>query len=187
MYSFTIKDRDNQEIKGTYAQVSFFAKVKPEKIFSNQENKTSEYFRIEIIWDNSRKTTMNCSEDEYNKFSEGYDKYQKWLENNVSSVLVSHIQKNFKDIEKHRELVIEQMNKINEDFTKSVLDEEGSLIKEYSKKHELINKQTDKLAESIELIQSSFELLKEIMPEKKCLKNVDELLEIESYNQETNS
>lgn len=169
----TIVDLIKQEATLKFSDITTFSKMK----YISDEPLDEEHFQLEIVYQNSRRTRLVCSESEYKKFKDGYDRYVEWLEQNPSleqsridmSMLDRIIKENVKHITESALEVNNQIQEglveINEKMTNKILEHDKLLSTKAESKMKEIDDQLSKIKVAMGSIERVAELMNNFVPE----------------------
>lgn len=191
----TIVDLIKQEATLKFSDITTFSKMK----YISDEPLDEEHFQLEIVYQNSRRTRLVCSESEYKKFKEGYDRYVEWLEQNPSleqsridmSMLDRIIKENVRHITESALEVNNQIQEglvaINEKMTNKILEHDKLLSTKAESKMKEIDNQLSKIKVAMGSIERVAELMNNFVPETAQSRMEDDKDEKESIINEVST
>lgn len=191
----TIVDLIKQEATLKFSDITTFSKMK----YISDEPLDEEHFQLEIVYQNSRRTRLVCSESEYKKFKEGYDRYVEWLEQNPSleqsridmSMLDRIIKENVRHITESALEVNNQIQEglvaINEKMTNKILEHDKLLSTKAESKMKEIDDQLSKIKVAMGSIERVADLMNNFVPETAQSRMEDDKDEKESIIDEVSN
>lgn len=191
----TIVDLIKQEATLKFSDITTFSKMK----YISDEPLDEEHFQLEIVYQNSRRTRLVCSESEYKKFKEGYDRYVEWLEQNPSleqsridmSMLDRIIKENVRHITESALEVNNQIQEglvaINEKMTNKILEHDKLLSTKAESKMKEIDDQLSKIKVAMGSIERVADLMNNFVPETAQSRMEDDKDEKESIIDEVST
>ncbi len=167
MLGFVIKDINGQPVSGKFCDIVVTIRV----LHEDEEN--TEEVILDIVWFNSRRTTLHCSVDECDRFMAKKERYYKWLEKNpyfeqanfdmsiLKEVLNTSISKSVEDA---TALVNQRALDLHKELTEKVLDNENSYMKKTNQKISEITENTDVILSAVKSLAEISEILKSFSP-----------------------
>lgn len=196
MLSFIIKDLKNQEVVGKFSDVMTFAKIDFKPPAALAKEVTGKLFKIEIVWQNSRKTRLTCDEHEYNNFFKNFTRYVEWLENNpdleqsrldmavLNEVIKQAIQSSAVEVAKVGETIKDQLIELNEELSDNLVKRETVFVQQVADKINVMDERADSLNEAMVITEKAFSLLNNFIPKDAEREEAEKELDIRSLNKE---
>lgn len=169
----TITDIIKQEATLKFSDITTFSKTQ----YISDEPLDEEHFQLEIVYQNSRRTRLVCSQNEYDKFKKGYDRYIQWLEENPSleqsridmSMLDKIIKENVKHITESslsvNSKIQEGLLEINEKMTDKIIKHDKLISNRAEEKMKDIDSQLGKIQSAMSSIQRVADLMNAFVPD----------------------
>lgn len=178
MLSFRIKDLKNQEVIGKFSDVMTFAKMDFKTPVDLSKEISGKLYKIEIVWQNSRKTRITCHEDEYRKFYNNWEKYTEWLEENpdleqsrldmgiLNEVLKKAILSSADEVAKVGEQIKDNLVELNEQLESKLVEREEVFIKKTADKINVMDERSQSLVRQMDSVEKAIRVITEFMPDE---------------------
>jgi len=199
MLSFKINDLKNQEVVGKFSDVMTFAKTDFNPPASLAKEVSGKLYRIEIVWQNSRKTRLTCDEKEYDSFCKKYDVYIDWLQKNpdleqsrldmavLNEVIKQAIYSSAIEVSKVGETIKEQLVELNDELSSNLVEREKTFIKEAADKINIMEERSNSLNEAMTVVSEAVNLIKHFVPEQMVKGEAENDLNVNSLNKEVSN
>lgn len=197
MLSFKINDLKDQEVVGKFSDVMTFSKTDFKPPASLAKEVTGKLYRLEIVWQNSRKTRLTCDERKYNEFCKAHDRYTEWLQNNpdleqsrldmavLNEVIKQAIYSSAVEVSKVGETIKEQLIELNNELSSNLIKREETFVKQAADKINIMEERSESLKDAMLLVSDAVSLIKNFVPENMAKDNAEKSLDINSLNKET--
>lgn len=172
-----LKDLSDQEAIIQFQEVSSFCKISIEDSKNWMvEDIDEKCFEVEILYQNSRRTSIFCRESVYNEFSKAHDRYIEWLEKNpdlqqsridfsmMNNVIQESIKSSVDGVKQIGEEIRKNLIEMNKELVSELLKNDQKMMAQYHEKMKIMDERIESFNRSADSINNIASVLQTLVP-----------------------